>query len=270
MTSESRDEAPTFEKVARLIAEEERDVEWLADGLRGWIWPQERYPPAARKYGHGLGLFADIARVRWSRAKLLKALTKTLPSAADTLTGLMADWALFGFLTDERLGAGFDHQQRTALANLVHEIRRRCRQASQFPELVSEGGKPKAGRNKVLAPGQIDEKVACASAVAAAWKFTRGTPPGPRVRRAAQAADFLFDLGMAPAGRFDLVKRRRVWGDDPLHAWPPYFKAALAPNPVIDRMNEMLFLPALKIARDHHARVSCTDRPSSGRDEIPP
>jgi hypothetical protein len=60
MNSESRDEAPTFEKVARLIAEEEGDVDWLADGLRGWIWPQERYPASARKYGHGLGLFADI------------------------------------------------------------------------------------------------------------------------------------------------------------------------------------------------------------------
>ena len=130
MTLGSRDEVPTFEKVARLIAEEEGDVEWLADALRGWIWPQERYPPAARKYGHGLGLFADIARVRWSRAKLLKALTKTLPSAAETLTDLMADWALFGFLTDERLGPGFDHQQRTALAKAVSEqilgLRRLC------------------------------------------------------------------------------------------------------------------------------------------------
>lgn len=75
MTSESRDEAPTFEKVARLIAEEEFDVEWLAGGLRGWIWPQERYPASARKYGHGLG-------------------------------DLMSDWGLFGFLTDERLGPG--------------------------------------------------------------------------------------------------------------------------------------------------------------------
>lgn len=93
-----------------------------------------------------------------------------------------------------------------------------------------------------------------ASAVAAAWKFTRGKPRSASyIRRAAEAAD---DLGMAPAGRFDLVKRRRVWGDDPLHAWPPYFKAALAPNPVIDRMDEMLFVPALKIARDHHARRS--------------
>ena len=171
MTLESRDEAPTFEKVARLIAEEEGDVEWLADGLRGWIWPQERYPPVARKYGHGLGMFADIARVRWSRAKLLKALTKTLPRAADTLTDLMGDWALFGFLTDERLGPGFGAHERIAIGSLLHEIRRRCHQASWFPELVSEDGKPKAGRNRVLAPGQIDEKVACASTVAAAWKF---------------------------------------------------------------------------------------------------
>jgi hypothetical protein len=81
----------------------------------------------------------------------------------------------------------------------------------------------------------------------------RGKTLGPRFRRAAKAADLLFDLGMAPAGRFDLVTRRRVWGDDPLHAWPPYFKAALAPNPLIDRMNEMQFIPALKFARDRHA-----------------
>jgi hypothetical protein len=269
MTLESRDEAPTFEKVARLIAAEESDVEWLADGLRGWVWPQERYPPAARKYGHGLGLFADIARIRWSRAKLLKALKETLPGAMDTLNDLMADWALFGFLTDERLGPGFGAQERVALGNLLHEIRRRCHQASWFPELVSEDGKPKAGRNRVLPPGQIDEKVACAGTVAAAWKFTRGKPLGPQVRRAAKAADLLFDLGMAPAGRFDLVKRRRVWGEDPLRAWPPYFKAALAANPVIERMNEMLLEPALKFARDRHAGGS-PGRTSPHRDEIPP
>ena len=70
MTSESNDEAPTFERVARRIAEKEGDVEWLADGLRGWVWPQEKWPPGCTKYGHGLGLFADIARVRWSRARL--------------------------------------------------------------------------------------------------------------------------------------------------------------------------------------------------------
>jgi hypothetical protein len=104
MTLESLDVVPTFEKVARLIAAEENDVEWLADGLRGWIWPQEKYPTSARKYGHGLGMFADIARVRWSRAKVLKGLKETLPRAADTLIDLMSDWGLFGFLTDERLG----------------------------------------------------------------------------------------------------------------------------------------------------------------------
>jgi hypothetical protein len=52
---------------------------------RGWIWPEERYPASARKYGHGRGMFADIARTRWSRAKVLKAPKKTLPRAADTL-----------------------------------------------------------------------------------------------------------------------------------------------------------------------------------------
>jgi hypothetical protein len=74
---------------------------------------------------------------------------------------------------------------------------------------------------------------------------------------------------MAPAGRFDLVKRRRVWGEDPLRAWPPYFKAALAANPVIERMNEMLLEPALKFARDRHAGGS-PGRTSPHRDEIPP
>jgi hypothetical protein len=253
MTSELRNEAPTFKDVARLIAEEEGDVEWLADGLRSWIWPQERWPQAARKRGHGLGMFADMVRVRWSRARLHKALKVTLPSAADTLTDLLADWALFSFLTDERLGPGFGPLDRVALGNLLHEIRRRCRQASQFPDLVSEDGKPKAGRNRALAPGQIDEKVACASAIAAAWRFTRGKPLGPRVRRAAKAADLLFDLGMAPAGRFDLVETRRGWGADPLNAWPPYFKAALAPNPVLDRMNAML-TEALHFARESSCR----------------
>jgi hypothetical protein len=266
MNSESRDEAPTFEKVARLIAEEEGDVDWLADGLRGWIWPQERYPASARKYGHGLGMFADIVRTRWSRAKVLKELKETLPRAADTLTDLMSDWGLFGFLTDERLGPGFDHHERIVLGNLLHEIRRRCHQISRFPELVAPDGKPKAGRNKLLALGQINEKVACASTVAAAWKFTRGKSLGPQVRRAAEAADLLFELGMAPAGRFDLVEKRRGWGKDPLNAWPPYFRAALAPNPLIDRVNKMQFIPMLKFARDRHAD-GLGDRPSPAQTE---
>jgi hypothetical protein len=154
MNSESRDEAPTFEKVARLIAEEEGDVDWLAGGLRGWIWPQERYPASARKYGHGLGLFADIVRTRWWRAKLLKALTKTLPSAAETLTDLMADWALFGFLTDERLGPGFDHHERRALANLVHEIRRRCRQQVSFRSLFPRVANQRREETRSWRPGR--------------------------------------------------------------------------------------------------------------------
>jgi len=271
VTSELPYEAPTFEDVARLIAGKEGDVEWLADGLRAWVWPQERHPPRARKYGSGLGMFADMARVRWSRARLLKALTKTLPSAANTIDDLLRDWALFSFLTDERLGPGFSALERVALGNQLHEIRRRCVQVSQFPELVSKDGKPKAGRNKVLAPGQVDEKVACASTVAVAWKFARGKPPGPHVKQAAKAADLLFDLGMAPAGRFDLVKRRPVWGEDPLDAWPPYFRAAFVSNPALDRINEMQFVPVLKFARDRYTGGSgdLTFSHKDGRNPVP-
>ena len=77
-------------------------------------------------------MFADMVQTRWSRAKVLKELKETLPRAADTLTDLMSDWALFGFLTDERLGPGFHHHERIVLGNLLHEIRRRCHQVAGF------------------------------------------------------------------------------------------------------------------------------------------
>jgi hypothetical protein len=252
MIPEVHSEAPTFEGVARHIAKKEGDVEWLADGIRSWVWPQERWPQGVRDFGSGLGMFAEMARVRWSRARLLKALKETLPNAANTLSDMLADWPLMRFLTDEPLGPGFGPLEQVALAKLLHEICRRCGEASRLSEIVSADGKAKAGRNKALAPGQVDEKSACASTVAVAWKFARGELPGSQVKQAARAADLLFALGMAPAGRFDLVERRRIWGEDPLKAWPPHFKAALAPNPVLDRLNEMQFIPMLKFARDRH------------------
>jgi hypothetical protein len=63
VTPELRDLAPTIEGVARLIAEEEDDIEWLAGGLRASIWPQQRHSPTSRKFGSYLGIFADLARV---------------------------------------------------------------------------------------------------------------------------------------------------------------------------------------------------------------
>ncbi len=269
MSSELNGETPTFENVARLIAKEEDDIEWLADALRLWIWPQERWPQSEQKYGSGLGMFADMARIRWPRARLLKALRETLPDAANTLSEMLADFALFQYLTAEVLGPGFGPLERVTLGKLLHEIRRRCSEASRFSELASEDGKAKAGRSRVLAPQQIDEKVACASTVAVAWKFTRGKPPGPQVRRATRAADLLFALGMAPAGRFDLVQRRRGWGKEPLNAWPPYFKAALIANPMLDRWNEM-FAGTLKVVRAHHAGAAGSQTAPTKQNEIPP
>jgi hypothetical protein len=257
VTEELNAETPTFENVARLISENEDDVAWLAEGLLRWVWPQERYPPGARKFGRGLGMFADMRHVRWSRAKLHKALSTTLPNAAETVSDLLSDFALFQLLTEERLGPGFGPLERVTLGNLLHEIRRRCAEASQSPELVSRNGKPKAGRNKALAPGQIEEKVACASAIVIAWTFARGKAPGPQVKRAALAAELLFELGMAPAGRFDLIEGRRGWGKDRLNAWPPYFREALHPSPMLIRLNGML-LEMLKAAHTLRAAERST------------
>jgi hypothetical protein len=72
MGSELDRDAATFADVARVIAEEEDDDEWLAAGLRSWIWPQERWPESARNFGAGLGMFADLDRVLWPRAQLVK------------------------------------------------------------------------------------------------------------------------------------------------------------------------------------------------------
>jgi hypothetical protein len=213
---------------------------------------RRRVGQSVREFGSGLGMFADMARVRWSRAPLLKALKETLPNAANTLTEMLADWPLMRFLSVEPLGAGFGPLEQVALGKLLHQIYRRCGEASRLSEIVSADGKVKAGRNKALAPGQVNERVACASTLAIAWKFARGELPGRQVKQAARAADLLFLLGMAPSGRFDLVERRRVWGGDPVKAWAPHFNAALAPNPVLDRLNEM-FVKELKFARERHA-----------------
>ena len=116
MSSELNGETPTFENVAGLIAKEEADVEWLADALRLWVWPQERWPQSAREYGSGLGMFADMAQSRWARARLIKTLRETLPKAADTLSDLLGDFALFQHLTAEALGPGFGPLERVTLA----------------------------------------------------------------------------------------------------------------------------------------------------------
>ena len=252
MTSKMQDDAPTFEEIARLIAKEEDDVEWLADGLRYWVWPQERWPAGAEKLGGSrLGMFADMARIRWPRARLVKVLKETLPSAVDTIRDSLSDWALMSILGDS-LGPGFGPLNRVALGNLLFELRRRCGEAARLSEFVSADGTARPGRTKALAPGQVDEKVACASAVVVAWRCARGKPLGPRVKQASQAAELLFALGMAPAGRFDLVERRRGWGENPLNAWRPYFEEACVPVPGLNHLNEML-LQLLKSAREQYA-----------------
>jgi hypothetical protein len=246
-------EPATFEGVAELIVRDPGDVEWLAAGLRYWVWPQERWPTKLRDPKSDRGMFKSMAEARWSRSKLIKRLGEALPEAVDTLSDLLKDFAFFSFIADQQLGRDFGPVQGGHLLGLLYEVKRRSEAVSRYPAFVSESGKTKAGRNIPLAPDQIDERVACASAV----NVTRAmlTEEPLTIRQASKAAHFLFELGMAPAGRCDLVERISRWSSDPLPAWKPYFRKARAPHPMLEKLNRMLAAD-LRGARDFFARNS--------------
>jgi hypothetical protein len=73
------------------------------------------------------------------------------------------------------------------------------------------------------------------------------------IRQASKAAHLLYELGMAPAGRCDLVERIVGWSSDPLTAWTPYFRKARARHPMLEKLNGMLAAD-LRGARDFYAR----------------
>lgn len=246
-------EPATFKGVAELIVRDTGDVEWLAAGLRNWVWPQERWPMKLRDQKYDSGMFKSMAEARWSRSKLIKRLGKTLPEAVDTLSELLRDFAFFSFIADQQLGVDFGPVQGGQLLSLLHEVKRRSEAVSRYPAFVSESGKTKAGRNIPLAPDQIDERVACASAVNVAREMLTEEPL--TIRQASKAAHFLYELGMAPAGRFDLAQRISGWGNNPLNAWSPYFRKARAPHPMLEKLNGML-ADQLKGVRDFYARKS--------------
>jgi hypothetical protein len=178
---------------------------------------------------------------------------KTLPEAVDTLSDLLKDFAFASFIADEQLGRDFGPLQRVHLLGLLHEVKRRSQAISRYPAFVSESGKTKAGRNIPLAPDQIDERVACASVVNVAREMLTEEPL--TIRQASKAAHLLYELGIAPAGRCDLVGRISRWSSDPLPAWTPYFRKARAPHPMLEKLNGML-ADQLKGVRDCYARNS--------------
>ena len=231
-----------FQRIGRLISGNDTDSEWVAACLRDWMWPQEKTPVRLRNQPE-LGFFKYMVESRWSRKELLSIFKEKIPHASGQISELLRDFAVASYLTDEQFGVGFDFVQITQIHVLLHELKRRCEAISQSTCLVSDDGKARAGRGITLAPDQVDERVACASAVAVAWKFVRGEYPGPYVRDAGEAANLLFELGMAPPGRFDLVeKRRESWGSqsNQAQAWPPYFKKARKPNAMLAKFNGML------------------------------
>jgi hypothetical protein len=138
VTPELRDLAPTIEGVARLIAEEEDDIEWLAGGLRASIGLSKGIH--LLRASSGL-ISASSPTWRVSRARLLKALKETLPSAAKTVDNMLRDWALCSFLADERLGLGFGPHDRglssACLMRSADGVPKQVSFQSLFPRMMS-------------------------------------------------------------------------------------------------------------------------------------
>ena len=80
-------------------------------------------------------------------------------------------------LSDQRTAwHGLRTSQSVHLLSLLHEVKRRSEAVSRFRAFISESGKTKAGRNRPLAPDQIDERVACASAIKVARQLLTEEP----------------------------------------------------------------------------------------------
>jgi hypothetical protein len=239
------DEAPTFENVARIIAESDADVPWLADALRAWVWGDERH---FSKEASRQGAFATGLNVAWSREALVRHFSETPPQVVNTLVDMLGDYTQLRLLA--AAGPGFGRDELASLASALQDLHWRCPAASRSPELVSQNGKKRRGRGKVSPIGLGNEKVECACTVRVAWAFVRNKPPGSENQHAALVAERLLALGMVEVGRFDLVKQRKPRRDyNTLNAWRRHFDAAKAPTPWADQYKETL-LVRLRSARD--------------------
>jgi hypothetical protein len=252
MSSPSDTKTLRFADAAKLIAADENDVGWLSYALLFWIWPQIRSTAAmSGRFGPNFGMFESLARMRHGRADVVRTLKTTLPTATAKVVELLRNPVYRHYIFDPAFDPKFGLLDDAGLLHALNIVSMRARKASQSPELVTATGKAKPGRNKVLTPGQPDEKVACAATVRVAWKFVRGDWPGPRTRQAAEAADILFALGSAQPGRYDPVKESKPWGNERTNTWRPHFEAAALPNAAFERHDEM-FAAELEFIRGWH------------------
>jgi hypothetical protein len=94
--------------------------------------------------------------------------------------------------------------------------------ASNSPRLVTPDGKTKGGRGRAYAGNPLLSQTYCALVIAECWKRFRGAYPAPRNRKAAEAAETLW--------QFSTGQKSGYGGADPLEGWRSRFEKAQSPD----------------------------------------
>jgi hypothetical protein len=90
--------------------------------------------------------------------------------------------------------------------------------ASHSPKLVGQDGKPRPGRGRAYPTNTLLARTYCALVIAVTWKHFNGNYPPPRNRRAAKAAEALWQVSLGT--------KSGIGGNDVLAAWRPHFRKA--------------------------------------------
>jgi hypothetical protein len=239
-TSETRNKQYSFEDVARLICKGRDPTECLAGHFRIWAWPMEVFPNVKQK-------------PPLKRKPMIDALT-ALASAADVILGSLHDSRQMDFVMASKHGP-FD---RVALIQQLWDLKRRCGDSLVLPMLASADGAAKPGPG-FASPERNNLRVYCASVILLAWRTLHGSYPGSRNPWAREAAEALFRLASAPAGRPDLQPEGSK-AKDPLSAWRRPFEVARANEPILGQSREF-YLSHLRLALARDELSKGQDRP---------
>ena len=222
------EEADSFDKVARLVAGGD-PPKWLVRHFKNWAG--------------SLGLHRRVVMRQPTRSAMMELLSE-IENAAGLLSYALSNNSVTAFLENSRLGP-MNYAAR--LENDLSDFALRIVLAKSSSLSSKRGGGAKPGRGKAMPPDATTPYVYCAALIAEAWHFLHEGYPAPADRKAAAAAEVLWNLSKIPQG-VDADNDERIrWGTDTLNGWRPHFIAALAQKPVMGSDHDRYVL-SMKIA----------------------
>jgi hypothetical protein len=157
----------------------------------------------------------ELEEEKPTRAELLHMLDE-VKNAAEFLSAVLGrgDFLPFLFTEDRFLSI----PKVLYLLNALRDVYILASDTSHSPKLVGRDGKPRPGRGRAYPANTLSARNYCALAIAVTWKHFNGNYPPPRNRKAAEAAETLWQMAVG--------KKSGIGGTDALAAWRPHFRKA--------------------------------------------